>query len=179
MNQPPEAEAWYGLRTQQKSEHLAAAHLRMLDGVDVYCPPLRFRRMTRRGPVWFTEALFPGYLFARFAPWESQRLVVSARGVTAIVRFGDELAAIPDASIADLHAHMGDEDCRTIDAEVRDGDSVTVTDGVFKGLTTVVTQLLPAHERVRILVDFLGECREVEVRKDDLLPQRPHILSAP
>jgi transcription antitermination factor NusG len=59
---------------------------------------------------------------------------------------------------------------------VQAGDTVTITDGIFQGLLTVVTHLLPARERVRVLVDFLGQAREVEVEKNNVLPERPHIL---
>lgn len=173
LNQP----AWFCIRTQPKSEHIAASHLRLIPGVEVYCPRLRFRRATRRGPVWFSEALFPGYLFARFTPMVSQKEIACTRAVSTIVRFGEQLARIPDSNISELRAHMGDEDCKTIDATVREGDAVTITAGVFQGLATVVTQLLPASERVRVLVDFLGQCREVEVEKGDLLPDRTHLLS--
>src|SRR5258707_3918560 len=57
---------WFCLKTQPKREHLAAIMLRRQFSVECFSPRLRFRRMTRRGPVWFVEAMFPGYLFARF-----------------------------------------------------------------------------------------------------------------
>lgn len=173
LNEP----GWFCIRTQPKSEHIAAGHLRLMAGVEVYCPRLRFRRATRRGPVWFSEALFPGYLFARFVPMASQKEIACTRAVSTIVRFGGAPARIPDAGIAELRAHMGEEDCKTLDAVLREGDAVTITAGVFQGLATVVTQLLPARERVRVLVEFLGECREVELEKRDLLPERTHLLS--
>jgi transcriptional antiterminator RfaH len=169
--------AWHCIRTQPKSEHIAAAHLRQLPGVEVYCPRLRFRRMTRRGPVWFAEALFPGYLFARFCRTQSQQNVAGARGVSSLVRFGGELATLPDDSIMELRSHMGEDECKTIDAELREGSEVTITAGVFVGLKTVVTELRPARERVRVLMEFLGECREVEVAKANLLPEHTHLLS--
>jgi hypothetical protein len=49
---------------------------------------------------------------------------------------------------------------------------------MFMGLATVVTQALPARERVRVLMEFLGQCREVEVSKSDLLPDRAHFLAS-
>ena len=177
MNQMLTARAWHCVRTQPKSEHIAAAHLRTLAGVEVYCPRLRFRRLTARGPVWFTEALFPGYLFARFVPAESQQEVAGARGVSTLVRFGSELATLPERAIEEMRTHMGDADCKVIEPELKEGVAVTITGGVFMGLATVVTQLRPARERVRVLIDFLGECREVEVAKDHLLPERTHVLS--
>ena len=172
-----ETRAWYCVHSQPKSEHIAAAHLNQMGDVEAYCPRLRFRRLTRRGPVWFTEALFPGYIFARFVPLISQREVASAPGVSGIVRFGDRLAHIPDETISDLRGSMGEEECLTIDREVREGDAVTITTGVFQGLVTVVTELRPASERVRVLIEFLGQTREVEVAKSNLLPEQSHLLA--
>jgi transcription elongation factor/antiterminator RfaH len=178
MKEPMFAAAWYCVRTQPKSEHIAAAHLRLLEGVEVFCPRLRLRKVTRRGPVWFVEALFPGYLFARFDPLASQNEVTHARGVSTIVRFKETPASVPDEAIAELRKHMDGTECKEIDQSIREGDSVVVAQGMFMGLTTVVTQALPARERVRVLVEFLGQCREVEVSKASLLPDRAHFLTA-
>jgi hypothetical protein len=41
----------------------------------------------------------------------------------------------------------------------------------------VVTELRPANERVRVLIEFLGECRHVDVAKENLIPERTHLLS--
>ena len=57
---------WFCLRAQPKREHIAAACLRQNSEVEVFCPRVRFRKHTNRGPVWFVESMFPGYLFARF-----------------------------------------------------------------------------------------------------------------
>jgi transcription elongation factor/antiterminator RfaH len=178
MNHPPFADAWYCVRTQPKGEHIAAAHLRQLENVEVFCPRLRLRRATRRGPVWYAEALFPGYIFARFDPLKSQSAVTYARGVSTIVRFKDAPAMVPDESIAELRRQMDGSECKEIDQTIQEGDRVVVSQGMFMGLSTVVTQALPARERVRVLVEFLGQCREIEVSKSDLLPDRVHFLAA-
>ena len=61
---PGSAAAWFCVRSHPKHEHIAAAHLRERK-LEVYLPRIRFQRCTRRGLVWFTEALFPNYFFAR------------------------------------------------------------------------------------------------------------------
>ena len=170
--------AWYCVRTQPKSEHIAAAHLRLLEGVEVFCPRLKFRRMTRRGPVWFTEALFPGYIFVRFDPVRSQLEVMNTTAVSTIVRFNGSLAGVPDKAIEELREHMDGRECKEIDQSIQEGDSVVISAGMFIGLATVVTRALPAKERVRVLVEFLGQHREIEVAKSNLLPERAHFLTA-
>src|SRR5262249_36979042 len=42
---------------------------------------LRFRKLTQRGPMWFAEAMFPGYLFARFSYPTQRRAVESCHGI--------------------------------------------------------------------------------------------------
>src|ERR1700731_4397534 len=98
---------WYCLRAQPKHEHIAAANLRTLEGVTVVCPRIRFKRTTRRGLVWVTEALFPGYLFARFELAKMHRQVRYAHGVSGIVRFADRYPTIDDDSLAQLQNHAG------------------------------------------------------------------------
>jgi hypothetical protein len=58
--------SWFCLRSQPKREHIAAACLRQMSDVEVFCPRVRLRKRTNRGLVWFVESMFPGYLFSRF-----------------------------------------------------------------------------------------------------------------
>jgi transcription antitermination factor NusG len=57
------------------------------------------------------------------------------------------------------------------------GDEVTVLDGPFKGLRAVVTRIMPAKERVAVLLDLLGTQREVEVTLGRVVPGKVHPLS--
>jgi len=175
---PKSEKGWYCVRSLPKQEHIAAAHLRTLQGVEVFCPRVRLRRITRRGPVWFVEALFPGYLFARFDRWLSQKAVTYSQGVTTIVRFGEEIARVPDEAIEGLRQHMGEEECKTISQELHEGDKVIVAHGMFRGLSSVVTGVMPARDRVRVLLEFLGQCRDVEMATDQVLPDGGHFLTA-
>ena len=45
---------------------------------------------------------------------------------------------------------------------------VKVIAGLFKGENGVVTQLVPARERVRVLFEILGHQTEVEINEDDV-----------
>jgi transcription antitermination factor NusG len=56
---------------------------------------LRFRKVTRRGPIWFVEATFPGYLFAKFVYSEQHRSVASCYGIRGILHFGDRPTTLP------------------------------------------------------------------------------------
>ncbi len=154
---------WYCLRSQVKHEHIAAAHLRLEEKIEVFCPRVRLQRATRRGLVWFTEALFSNYLFARFDLSLLLARVQYSHGVAGILRFGDRFAEIPDAAVRELRRTMEGQEVVTVARSIAEGDSVTVIEGPLRGQEGVVTQVLPTRERVKVLLDFLGGATEIEV----------------
>lgn len=154
---------WFCLKAQPKHEHLASVALRTVLGVETFSPRLRFRKPTRRGAVWFVEALFPGYIFARFNYRELHRQVQYSPGISSIVHFGDRVAVLDEPTIAMLRTVGGDDEVVIIDPEFHVGATVQIVEGAFQGLEAVITQLLPAKDRVRVLLDFLGRQIEAEV----------------
>ncbi len=167
------APAWYCVRSQPKHEHLAAGHLAGEAGVEVYLPRIRFRRATRRGPVWFTEPLFPGYLFARFDLVRQLRRVHHGRGVRGVVHFGNQWPAIPEEAIRQLQAAVGAEAVRVIEPSLNVGEEVTIASGPFAGLLAVVSRVMPGRERVAVLLEFLGRQTCVELSRDLLVKDEP------
>lgn len=161
--------AWYCVKTQTKREHIAAGQLKQLEGVEVFCPRIRFQRRTRRGRVWFEEALFPGYLFARFDPALMLRAVAGTCGVRGLVRFSGECARVPDAVIEMLRAEAEETVVIPPDA-LHAGDEAVLAKGALRGLRAVVTQVLPGGERVKILMELMGTAVEAEVPMDTLEP---------
>jgi transcriptional antiterminator RfaH len=154
---------WRCLRAKPKCEHLAARHLRALGEIEAFCPRLRHRKSTTRGPVWFVEPLFPGYLFVRcdWVIW--QRAILATAGVTGQVHFGQHIPAVPDSVVAELRRGFGDEEVMTVSVSPGPGDTVEIGEGPLRGATGTVTRLLPARDRVAVLLEFLGGTREVEV----------------
>jgi transcriptional antiterminator RfaH len=168
---------WFCLRAQPKREHLAAVGLRKRFNLVCFAPRLRSRKLTRRGPVWFVEAMFPGYFFAKFDYVTERRRIEHSPGVTGILQFGDRLATIDAATIAGLQERVQADEVITIDPELRVGQEVQIARGPLQGLEALVTQLLPASERVRILLEFLGRSLQMEVPKETLIHTRsPAIL---
>jgi transcription antitermination factor NusG len=119
--------------------------------------------MTQRGPVWFVEAMFPGYLFAKFIYSTQHRAVESSHGIRGIVHFGDRLATLPENIVTALQSRVGAEEVVTLDCSIKVGQSVEIIEGPFRGLEVVVTNLLPAKERIRVLFEFLGRPLEIEI----------------
>ena len=162
--------AWFCVQTQPKHEHIAAARLRSA-GLEVFLPRIRFKKPSVRGPVWVTEALFPNYLFARFEPQFSLRLVRSAAGVAAVVSFGAHRPTVPDAVVEELRDQIGREELHVISEALEPGDMVQISGGVLHGLLAVVTQVRSGKERVRVLLEFLGQQTSLEVAADAVLRQ--------
>lgn len=169
---------WFCLKAHPKQEHLAAAALRRNLGVECFAPRIRFRKPTRRGPVWFSEALFPGYLFARFVYATQHRQVQYSAGVSAIVHFGSQVAALDDRALEGLRSIGGTDELVVFQPEPEPGQSVHIAEGAFQGLEAVVREVLPARERVKVLLSFLGRVVEAEIAAPQIVPtEAPRIGS--
>ncbi|MEO7297743.1 MAG: transcription termination/antitermination NusG family protein [Verrucomicrobiota bacterium] len=154
--------SWFCLRSQPKHEHLAASRLRQ-DGIEAFSPRIRFKRATRRGPIWVTEALFPNYLFAHF-DWHSQfRRVNYSTGVAGILHFGDKWPTIPAAHIDELREKFGDAELHIINPPLEPGENVQIAHGAFQGLSAVIDRVMPSQERVKVLLEFVGRQMSVEI----------------
>lgn len=153
--------AWYCVRTQSKREHIAATNLRQLEAVQAFCPRLRYRKATRRGKVWWVEAMFPGYIFAFFSRRQYERLVVHTPGVMKLLKFGDYVPEIQASFVADLIRRMQEQDADesdtlTLRPTVKEGDEVEIAHGSMRGIQGKVVEVLPSSERVKLLIEFLG-----------------------
>ncbi len=169
--------AWYCVHAKPKCEHLAAVAIRSLPGVEVYCPRIRFQKSTTRGKVWFVEALFPGYLFAKFEIESSIRAVRHAQNVVRVLEFGGHPIPIRANAIDELRAEMDHDEVRLVHPTVKVGDAVQVTEGPMRGLTGIVERMLTGAERVRVLLDFLGRQSVVEVGVNKILHELPARLA--
>jgi transcriptional antiterminator RfaH len=158
----PEA-AWYCVRSQIRHEHIAAANLRRHLQIEVFHPRIRFKRPTRRGLVWVNESLFPNYLFARFSRTAVLAKVQHTSGVAKVVHFGSFWPTIPEGIVAELRAAVGQDETRVMEEPLRPGDEVQIVGGAFDGFRAVVTRVLPARQRVAVLLDFLGRQTVVEL----------------
>lgn len=170
---------WYCVRTQTKREHLAAEFLKGLEGVEVFCPRIKYRKATRRGKVWWVEPLFPGYVLARFSIENDERSVVFCQGVRGLVRFGSDVPAIPDSFVRSLREEirarsLEDDDLLSVSPVIRIGDEVEIAHGPLQGMRGEIVKVAPAAERVKVLLDFLGQQQAVDIDLFSIiLPRRP------
>lgn len=151
---------WYCLRTQRKREHIAAAILAQIQGVDSFCPRISHFKKTRTGKKRFLEAMFPSYIFAQFNYAEQYRQVVHSQGVSHLVENGDT-RVISEAVISELKEALPQGFIEAVDPSVQPGAQIEFLKGSLKGLNGRVIAQLPAADRVEVLLKFLG--REVKV----------------
>src|SRR3974377_2103062 len=162
--------SWFCLKAQPKREHIAAACLRQISEVEVFCPRVRFRKSTNRGPVWFVESMFPGYFFARFDYAAFNRRIRQGPGVSGFVQFGDRLGLLPDALISEIKTSMGKDEIVEVNQGLVPGQNVQITQGPFEGLEALVTRLIAARDRVEILIEWMGRSLRAEASVADLAP---------
>jgi transcriptional antiterminator RfaH len=155
--------SWFCVQTHPKHEHVAAVGLTKIGGFEVFNPRIRIRRATKRGPVWFVESAFPGYVFVRFDLKLHIDTVRYCSSVSRVVRFQSGYPSIPDIQLNELREIFGPEDMLIYDTEVSIGDSVKIVGGAFHDLVAVVQQVRPSRQRVQALLEFLGRTTTVEV----------------
>jgi transcriptional antiterminator RfaH len=160
--------SWFCLRAESKREHLAALNLTRRNGVEAFAPRIRLRKETRAGNVNLTtEALFPGYLFARFRYPEQARHVVSTTGVRGLVAFGGPPPRLAEDTIAHLRQHAATP--ALVSPVFEEGEWVRVAAGCFRGSEGRVRQSRGAQDRICVLLSILGHDVEISLPADQLV----------
>lgn len=163
---PPSAAelVWLLVRSKPKQEKVVSEALGAR-GVETYCPRVldpRSHRRAPQGPV----PLFPSYVFAHCVPSERYAAVHYCTGGLGIVRFGEMLAGVEDASIELLRSREGERGY-LVYGEVRKGPKpgarARLVGGPLRGFEGIVERYLPARDRVRLLLTLVGGVRRVEV----------------
>ncbi|MBI3943756.1 MAG: hypothetical protein HY326_12140 [Chloroflexi bacterium] len=159
---------WYTLYTKPHNESRVEKIL-LARGVEVFLP------LVQNADKLQWEVFFPCYLFVRCDA--EQGMLLQARwtpGVRDIVSFGGVPATVDERIIRTLPARL-----KQIEAEgglpsqrYVPGDHVRITKGPLAGLEAVFQGPTTPKQRVRILLQFLGHPRAVEVASGDLEPNK-------
>lgn len=168
---------WFCIKCKPRQESTAKRSILRDIGAEVFCPMIRFERARRSGRVRVTEAMFPGYLFARFNYRATHRHLGACHGVSHIVKFGGTAAIVGEDIIQALREEVVDEEMVEIPTHIEVGSEVQVLQGAFSGIKAIVTQVLPAQARIKVLLELLGMEREVEIDESGVLPHIAHPLA--
>lgn len=153
------AKKWYVVRCKPRQEIIARTHLER-QGYQILLPYVTRVMGQRR-----LEVMFPGYLFIEHSDVEQSLAPVrSTRGCIGLVRFGVWPSGVPHAIIEALARHDGVEAPMVVDdvAGLKSGDVVQMNGDAFNGMKAIFLEA-DAQQRVRVLLEILGERREIRV----------------
>jgi len=162
---------WFAVYTRPRQEHIALENLLRQD-FDCFLPMALNPYQRRSQTKLRIEPLFPRYLFLNCAA-DQQSLgpVRSTRGVSTLVRFGVELAHIPETVIRAIRSRCDSESglVRLDPIGVKPGDKVRVFDGPLAGVNGLF-QACSGEQRALLLIEFMG--RQTRVVVDRMLLQK-------
>ncbi len=160
---------WHLLHTKPRQEKFALRNLEE-QGYQCYLPTLPSEKI-RQGAVTINEEpLFPRYMFVRLGGEDSGKSaapVRSTKGVSQLVRFGDQPAIVGD----DLVNHLRAREAANKDTPkplFKPGERVRLTEGVFTGIEGIF-HMAEGERRVMVLIQLLSKPVCVQVATSSLV----------
>lgn len=158
---------WFLAQLKPKCINIADKNLKR-QGFQTFLP-MQEETCQHNGKLLTTmQPLFPGYIFVAFNHanrfW---RTVNSTYGISRLVSFGKEPAAVPPDLILQLMLRCDAKGKLLPPTALRLGDKVTMTKGPFANLVAEVEQIAP-DQRVWVLMDIMGGQTRVSVGTDQL-----------
>ncbi|MDO8862372.1 transcription termination/antitermination NusG family protein [Haliea sp. E1-2-M8] len=160
---------WLVVHSKPREEDKAARNL-CDQGFETFAPRIRERKRGASGWRVVTGPLFPRYIFINVALGEqSTASIRNTPGVCSLVRFGQQLAPVPDTVVGYLQTQQNPElGARSAEAwPQQPGDRVQILEGPFAGLNAVF-EAARGDERAALLLDLLGRQNRIVVRRDAL-----------
>ena len=169
-------EKWFVVKCKPKQEGVAFKSIRTLSSsIKVFSPTIRYIKLKEnRHKILVHEALFPGYIFAKFSLNEYYKQVNYAYGIKSILRNGSDFAYLTDQGIQKIRQQINDEDVLEIlEPKIKTGDSVWITEGPMAGTDAVIKKVCNGKERALILFRFLGQDLLVDIDCKKLFIKEP------
>jgi transcription antitermination factor NusG len=160
-----EVPRWFACYTRARAEKRVERML-LERSIDAYLPTMTLKRVWADRQKVVAFPLFPSYVFGRFELRDLHR-VLTIPGVATVVRIGGQPAPVPDADIENIRrlvAGLTKTDQRPELRPFQEGERVVVSDGPFRGIEGVVTQL---RGRAHVLVGLrtIGYSLSVQIQE--------------
>lgn len=160
------SDQWYALRSKPRKEDVVWRQALSL-GFEVYYPRLRVHPVNPRAKK--LQPYFPGYLFVKTDIEQVGLSVFQWMPHTlGLVSFGGEPALVPENLLQAIQKRV--DEINAAGGQVFDGlqpgDIVWIREGPFHGFEAIFDARLPGSERVRVLLEFLGNHRQIPVILD-------------
>ena len=154
---------WYALRSKPRKEDIVWRQT-INQGYEVFYPRLKVKPVNPRSRK--LVPYFPGYLFVKV---DIDLIGISTFQwmpyTVGLVTFGDEPAIVPESLIYAIKHRVSE--IIAAGGELFDGlnkgDIVYIEDGPFSGYEAIFDARIPGTERVRVLLQFLNDKRQVPV----------------
>lgn len=154
---------WYLIQAKPKQESRAVEHLEN-QGVECFYPTIELDKIIRGRRQKVVEPLFANYIFIRLdeddKAWSKIR---STRGVRDFVRFGLQMAKVPQKLIDSVRNDLSDVDSDVIETNApKSGEKVKIIEGAFKDFEGVF-KTNNGDERSIILLNVLNKLIEMDL----------------
>jgi transcriptional antiterminator RfaH len=156
---------WLLAYTKPRQERVAEEHL-LRQGYEVLCPQIRTQKLRNRRLTWVEEPLFPRYLFVGTAEGLCWAPVRSTVGVASLVRFGGQIAVVPETLVDSLRASAAEPQHHRL--MYQQGQKVRIVAGPFVTFEGVF-DMAEGAERATVLLDLLGRRSRVRVAAGEIV----------
>ena len=159
--------SWFLAQLKPNCATIAEKNLKR-QGFKTFLPMEEETRQRKGKFVTHTRPLFPGYIFVAFDVargfWRS---VNSTYGITRLVSFGKDPAAVPLDLVSELMQRCDAQGKLLPPKLLKPGDQVTLTKGPFANFVAEVETIAP-DRRVWVLMEIMGAQTRVAVGVDQL-----------
>lgn len=154
---------WYAVLTKPRQEYIALAQLER-QSYEACLPLARERKRARGQYVWQIVPLFPRYLFVSLEIGRDNTAPIrSTIGCCGLVRIGLQPARLPEGVVEALRDRSNADGCVSLaESDWHCGQRLQVSEGPFAGIEAIF-QARSSEERVRVLLQWLGGVRDVEL----------------
>ncbi|MBE6827250.1 MAG: transcription termination/antitermination factor NusG [Ruminococcaceae bacterium] len=175
---------WYVVHTYSGYENKVAQNLetvvenrKMEDYVlDIQVPTEIVTEVKEDGTKKEVERkLFPGYVIVKLAVFEDEDtgdlemtddtwyIIRNIRGVTGFVGPEGKPVPLTEAEVANLGVEK-----RVVEVNYEKGDTVTIIDGAFEGISGTVDEIDTDNNMVRVVISMLGRETPIELELDQV-----------
>jgi transcriptional antiterminator RfaH len=161
---------WYAVATKPRQEDLVCKVFDLFS-IEYFLPKILVPKSPSiPGSSDSTvKPMFPGYLFVDVVPDTAEWARVNySPGVKGVVCFGGIPARVPDAVISELRTRTEGQESRGALRHFAEGDTVIIRTGPLQGLTAMFRSYVSDSGRVKLLLELLRHCAEVEAWADQI-----------
>jgi transcription elongation factor/antiterminator RfaH len=162
---------WYALHVKPHKER-QVFNLLQSNKVEAYYPHIRVKPVNPRSRK--ERPFFPGYLFVFLnLEEEGPNVLRWTEGTHGLVQFGGEPASVPTSLVHELEQHLSAiEQDNGAARQFKQGDPVSIVDGVFEGYKAIFDTHLPGKDRVRVLLTYLNDQpKQLQISSEQITKQ--------